>query len=54
MATLVLTAIGTAAGGPVGAAIGGLLGNALDRRLSGGGRGREGPRLTELAVQTSS
>lgn len=48
MATLVLTALGTAVGG----AIGGVLGNLVDRRVLGGTR--EGPRLTELAVQTSS
>ncbi|MDP1027781.1 phage tail protein [Sphingomonas sp. KR1UV-12] len=53
MATLVLSAIGTAVGGPLGGAIGGLIGNALDHRLLGR-KGREGPRLTELAMQTSS
>ncbi|GGB30314.1 hypothetical protein GCM10011380_19740 [Sphingomonas metalli] len=52
MATLVLTAVGSALGGPVGGAIGGLIGNGLDHRLLG--RRRDGPRLTELAVQTSS
>jgi len=53
MATLVFTAIGTAIGGPLGGAIGGLIGNQLDRAVFGGGR-REGPRLKELAVTTSS
>ncbi len=53
MATLVLTAVGTAIGGPVGAAIGGLIGQGIDRRVLAPKR-REGPRLTELAVQTSS
>ena len=53
MATLVLTAVGTAIGGPVGGAIGALLGGAVDRRLFGG-PGREGPRLSDLKVQTSS
>ncbi len=52
MATLVLTALGTAVGGPIGGAIGGVLGNMVDRRVLG--TTREGPRLTELAVQTSS
>lgn len=54
MATLVLTAVGGAIGGPAGAALGALLGQQVDRALLGGGRGRQGPRLTELAVQTSS
>lgn len=53
MATLVLTAVGTAVGGPIGAALGGLVGGALDRALLAPG-GREGPRLAELKVQTSS
>jgi len=53
MATLVFTAIGTAIGGPLGGAIGSLIGNQLDRALIGGGK-REGPRLKELAVTTSS
>jgi len=54
MATLVLTAVGGAVGGPVGAMIGGLVGRAADGAILGGGRRREGPRLTELALQTSS
>jgi len=53
MATLVFTAIGTAVGGPLGGAIGSLIGNQLDRALVGGGK-REGPRLKELSVSTSS
>ena len=53
MATLVLTALGTAIGGPLGGAIGGLIGNQLDHAVLGGGR-REGPRLKELGVSTSS
>jgi hypothetical protein len=53
MATLVLTAIGTAVGGPLGGAIGGLLGSQLDHAIAGAGR-REGPRLKELGVSTSS
>jgi hypothetical protein len=53
MATLVLTAVGTAVGGPLGGAIGALVGNKLDRSLFGPG-GREGPRLQELKVTSSS
>jgi hypothetical protein len=53
MATLVLTAIGTAIGGPLGGAIGGLIGNQIDHAIAGGSH-REGPRLKELGVSTSS
>lgn len=53
MATVVLTAVGTALGGPVGGAIGALIGQRIDHELFGP-KGRDGPRLTELAVQTSS
>lgn len=53
MATLVLTAAGGVLGGPLGAAIGGVLGAAADSRLLAPRR-REGPRLAELKVQTSS
>lgn len=53
MATLVLTAVGGAIGGPAGAAIGGLLGQRVDRAVLAP-RGRQGPRLTDLKVQTSS
>ena len=53
MATLILTALGTAVGGPLGGAIGGLLGSQLDHAIAGGGR-RQGPRLKELGVSTSS
>lgn len=53
MATLVLTAVGTAIGGPVGGAIGSLIGSQLDGAVFGRGD-REGPRLQELAVTTSS
>ena len=54
MATLVLTVAGGAIGGPIGAAIGAVAGQQVDRAVLGGGKGREGPRLTELRVQTSS
>jgi hypothetical protein len=35
MATLVLSALGTAVGGPLGGAIGGLIGSQFDRALVG-------------------
>src|SRR5690606_26956786 len=54
MATLVFSAIGTAIGGPLGGAIGSLIGHQIDRAIIGGGPRREGPRLRELAVTTSS
>lgn len=53
MATLVLGAVGSAIGGPIGGALGAMLGNAVDRAVLGPAR-RQGPRLTELQVQTSS
>lgn len=54
MATLVLSTIGGAVGGPIGAMVGALAGQVIDRELLFKPKGREGPRLTELAVQTSS
>lgn len=54
MATLVLTAVGTAIGGPIGGAIGAALGQQLDRAVIGTGPRREGARLKELELQTSS
>ncbi|HKY80360.1 MAG TPA: hypothetical protein VJM09_02685, partial [Sphingobium sp.] len=54
MATLVLTALGTAIGGPIGAAIGGMIGNAFDQAVLFKPKGREGRRLGELQVQTST
>jgi hypothetical protein len=53
MATLVLTTIGSALGGPIGGSIGALVGQQVDARLFGP-QGREGPRLRDLAVSTSS
>jgi hypothetical protein len=53
MATLVLGAFGTLVGGPLGGAIGATLGRSLDASIIGSPR-REGPRLKELAVSTSS
>lgn len=54
MATLVLTVVGGVIGGPIGASIGALAGQAIDQNLLFKPKGRQGPRLTELAVQTSS
>jgi len=53
MATLVLTAVGTAIGGPIGGAIGAVIGQAADAAIFAP-KPRQGPRLGELAVQTSS
>ncbi|MGQ0660216.1 phage tail protein [Sphingosinicella sp.] len=53
MATLILTAVGTAVGGPIGGALGSILGQQVDRSLFAP-KARQGPRLGELAVQTSS
>ncbi|KRC79976.1 phage tail protein [Sphingomonas sp. Root241] len=54
MATIVLTVAGSLIGGPMGGAIGGLLGSVVDREVLFKPKGREGPRLSELRVQTSS
>lgn len=53
MATLVLTTVGTLIGGPIGGAVGALLGQTIDAQLLAP-KGREGPRLSDLRVQTSS
>ncbi|WP_052223215.1 GTA baseplate fiber-binding domain-containing protein [Novosphingobium malaysiense] len=53
MATIVFNAVGTYLGGPVGGAIGSLVGRQVDTALFGTNH-RQGPRLTELAVSTSS
>jgi len=53
MATLILTAVGTAIGGPLGGTIGALIGRQADQALFGT-RKVSGPRLKDLAVQTSS
>ena len=53
MATLILSAIGTAIGGPLGGAIGALIGQQVDHAVFKPA-GREGPRLAELKVTTSS
>ncbi|MES2986901.1 MAG: phage tail protein [Pseudomonadota bacterium] len=54
MATLVLTVAGGLIGGPVGTAIGSVVGNVFDREVLFKPKGREGPRLSELKLQTSS
>jgi hypothetical protein len=54
MATLVLTAVGGAVAGPIGAALGAAVGGAVDRSVLFRPKGRQGPRLTDLQVQTSS
>lgn len=53
MATLVLIAVGSAIGGPIGGAIGAALGQQIDTALFAPAP-RQGSRLKELAVQTSS
>lgn len=54
MATLVLSTVGGAIGGPIGSMIGSMAGQFIDRELLFKPKGREGPRLNELKVQTSS
>lgn len=54
MATLVFTAVGSAVGGPVGGLIGSLIGQRIDNAIFTPGGRHDGPRLQELAVQTSS
>ncbi|MBH5321546.1 phage tail protein [Aurantiacibacter sediminis] len=53
MATLILSAAGTAIGGPIGATIGSVIGSQIDAMIFGP-PDREGPRLQELKVTTSS
>jgi Putative phage tail protein len=53
MATLILNAVGAAVGGPIGAAIGATIGQLIDQRLLAP-KGRQGPRLGDLAFQSSS
>ncbi len=54
MATVVLTAVGTVLGGPIGAAIGAVIGNVIDNQILFKPKGREGARLSDLQLQTSS
>lgn len=53
MATLVFGSLGTMLGGPIGGAIGSLVGRQFDTALFGSA-GREGPRLRDLAVTSST
>ncbi|URW75458.1 phage tail protein [Sphingomonas donggukensis] len=53
MATVILTAVGTVVAGPIGGAIGAIAGQAIDNAIFKPPT-REGPRLTELALQSSS
>ncbi len=53
MATLLLTAVGSAIAGPIGAAIGAMAGQRVDQALFGP-KGRQGARLADLAVQAST
>jgi hypothetical protein len=53
MATLVLTTVGSIVGGPIGGAIGAVIGQTIDQRILSP-KGRRGPRLGDLSVQTSS
>lgn len=54
MATLVLTAVGTIFGGPIGGMIGAMAGQYIDQNILFKPKTVHGPRLTDLAVQTSS
>lgn len=54
MATLILTAVGAAIGGPIGGAIGAAIGQYADQNVLFEPKPRHGPRLGDLAVQTSS
>lgn len=53
MATLVLSTVGTLVGGPLGGALGALIGRTIDQTVLFRSKDREGPRLTDLAVQSS-
>ncbi len=53
MATLVLTNVGSIIGGPIGGAIGAIIGQQIDQAIFAPS-GRQGPRLNDLAAQTSS
>ncbi|MBO9574509.1 MAG: phage tail protein [Sphingobium sp.] len=52
MATLIFTTLGTVLGGPIGGALGALAGQAIDAQIFKP-KGRTGPRLSDLSVQTS-
>ncbi|MEH6715318.1 phage tail protein [Parasphingorhabdus flavimaris] len=54
MATLLLSVAGSVIGGPIGGSVGALIGQQIDQNILFRPKGREGPRLQDLAVQTSS
>lgn len=54
MATLILSAIGTAVAGPVGTIVGAVAGSVIDRALFAPSLRREGARLSDLSVQGSA
>jgi len=54
MATLVLTVAGQVLGGPIGGSIGSIAGQYIDQTIIFAPKARQGPRLGDLAVQTSS
>ena len=54
MATLVLSVAGTLVGGPVGGSIGAIIGQQIDQNILFRPKPRQGPRLGDLSVQTSS
>lgn len=54
MATLILTAVGSAIAGPIGGAIGAIVGQQIDQNVLFKPKGRQGPRLGDLSIQTSS
>jgi Putative phage tail protein len=54
MATVILGTVGRLVGGSLGGLIGTLAGQSIDAAILGGGKTREGPRLKELGIQTSS
>ena len=53
MATVLFSAIGAVLGGPVGAALGALAGSQVDSMIFGGSS-RQGPRLKDLTVTSST
>jgi hypothetical protein len=54
MATLVLTVAGQVLGGPIGSTIGSIVGQYIDQNILFAPKARQGPRLGDLSVQTSS
>lgn len=54
MATILFTAIGTAFGGPLGGALGALVGSQIDGAVFGTSTKRQGARLQDLSVTTST